>query len=190
MCGRYSISIILKLLEQQTGKAAPEQYKPSYNVAPSQPVVVDNGETLEMMKWGYQPVWAKKGVINAQLEGVAEKPFWKQGKRCAVLADGFYEWKTTTSGKVPYRITPDELFAFAGVFDEKTRTVAIVTTTPNSVVKPIHNRMPLMMELKDAKAWIEKSAHKEIPAKKLRAYKVSTAINNPRNNSKELLAEA
>ena len=188
MCGRFSLTIILSLLEQQTGKKAPEHYKPSYNIAPSQNIVVDTGDELSWMKWGYQPEWAKKGVINAQLEGVFEKPFWKHAKRCVIIADGFYEWKAGTK-KIPYRITPDALFAFAAVYDEKTRTVAIVTTAADKVMQPVHHRMPVMLPLDKIQSWIEDGKPKPLASKKLRMYPISDAVNNPRNNSKELLAE-
>lgn len=191
MCGRYSLAYQLEQMEKWSGVKMPKTYVPSYNVAPSQPVVaLADGEEATTMRWGYQPEWASKGVINAKDESLAAKPFWKPAKRCAVFADGFYEWKKVNGKKVPYRITPGELFCFAGVYDEKTNTVAIVTTEPNAVVKPIHDRMPVMLTVKDAKAWIAKGTAKQIPAKKLRAYPVSTAVNNPRNNDPALFAEA
>ena len=189
MCGRFSMTMIARLLEEETGKKVPEDYKPSYNVAPSQNILVDNGFALAMQRWGYQPEWASKGVINAMQESLNVKPFWRGAKRCAVLADGFYEWKKTGEQKTPYRITPDALFCFAAVYDDKTNTVAIVTTEPNSLMKPIHNRMPIMLEIKDSKAWIDDAKIKQLAEKKLRAYKVSPQVNNPRNNSPEILVE-
>ena len=102
---------------------------PSYNAAPSQglPAILSaNPHTITLSTWGFLPEWADgrpdvKPLINARAETVATKPFFRQAfrtKRCLVLADGFYEWKRTGKGKVPYRIAlkTDEPFAFAGIW--------------------------------------------------------------------------
>ena len=145
--------------------------KPRYNIAPTQeaPVIVQAAgkRTLELFRWGLIPWWANdpaigNRMINARAETLAEKPVFKQllvGRRCLVLADGFYEWRKEGKEKVPMRfmLKSGEPFAFAGLWDgwkqqdrSLLRTSTIVTTEPNDVLRPIHNRMPAMLSNGDA----------------------------------------
>ena len=149
--------------------------KPRYNIAPTQeaPVIVqaDGKRTLELFRWGLIPWWAKdpaigNRMINARAETLAEKPAFKNllGKRrCLVLADGFYEWRKEGKSKVPmrFKLKSGEPFAFAGLWDSwkqpdgnLLRTYTIVTTEPNDVLRPIHNRMPAMLSNDDAQKWL------------------------------------
>jgi putative SOS response-associated peptidase YedK len=188
--------------------------KPRYNIAPTQqaPVIVRaNGKrALELFRWGLIPRWAKdpaigNNMINARAETLAEQPAFKNllGKRrCLVLADSFYEWRKEGKGKVPmrFKLKSGESFTFAGLWDSwkqpdgnLLRTYTIVTTEPNDVLRPIHNRMPVMLSNDDAQKWLavdDEIAHaltllKPYPPEKMEGYDVSILVNNPRNDSPE-----
>src|SRR2546421_901446 len=130
MCGRYTIGTDAAALEARfQAQGAASLVSPSYNAAPSQglPTILRaNPHAITVSAWGFLPEWADgrqdvKPLINARAETVATKPFFRQAfrtKRCLVLADGFYEWKRTGRGKVPYRIAlqTDAPFAFAGLW--------------------------------------------------------------------------
>lgn len=194
-------------------------YKPKFNVAPMQFVtaVIHDGEKnrLGELRWGLVPNWANDDkigskMINARAETLAEKPAFKnliKRKRCLIPADGFYEWKTTGNKKQPYRILlkSGELFSFAGLYDtwmnengEKLHTCTIITTTPNSLMAEIHTRMPVILRREDEALWAHpENKEKELllnllqpyEAEEMRAYPVSPAVGNVRNNSEELIKE-
>lgn len=159
------------------------------------------------------PAWAagRKGmkpIINARAETVASKPCFKeafQTKRCLVIADGFYEWKKSKGGKIPFRIIlkTEEPFAFAGIWStihnaagEDEQTFAIITTTPNELVAEIHDRMPAMLHARDEEDWLNPQLSLQdaqallvpYPAELLTAYQVSPKVNSPANNSPEVIA--
>jgi putative SOS response-associated peptidase YedK len=133
-------------------------YTPTYNAAPSQGLSVilnEDSGSIVRADWGFVPHWANgregvKALINVRAEGVADKPYFRaafKDHRCLVLADGFYEWRRSKRGKVPYRIAlkTKEPFAFAGIWsrvhdsaDELHATFAIITTTANELVAKIH----------------------------------------------------
>jgi putative SOS response-associated peptidase YedK len=193
---------------------------PSFNVAPQsfQPVVRLNGETgereLTVMRWGLVPYWSKDGkasfsTINAKSETVATSPAFREAwktRRCLVPADWFYEWqKLDEKTKQPYAIAlkNDEMFAFAGLWEtwkdkttgQKLRTYTILTTDPNELIEPIHNRMPLVIPPKDYERWMASTdpAHLPVdllrpyPAAEMKAWKVGKAVGNTRNNDASLI---
>jgi putative SOS response-associated peptidase YedK len=216
MCGRYSVipkvqgrSKAAKLLEKHLQEA-------HYNAAPSQalPVVTNIlPDKLQLFSWGLQPFWAKdakavKRSINARAETLSEKPSFRKlltSKRCLVPADGFFEWQVTDHGKVPYRILlkSKELFSFAGLWDEWAdketeevlHTFTIITTEANEVVKPIHDRMPVMLSPEAEELWLDEheSQHELLSllhpyqATDMKAYPVSPLVNSPLNNVPEVL---
>jgi putative SOS response-associated peptidase YedK len=147
-------------------------------------------------------------LINARAETVDEKASFKtclQRKRCLIVADGFYEWKKEGSTKRPHRITlkSQELFGFAGLWDtwrsptgEIVNSCSIITTTPNEVMEPIHNRMPVILPRDVEQVWLDpgitdstflKSLLVPYPADLMTAYEVSTLVNSPKNNGPECL---
>jgi putative SOS response-associated peptidase YedK len=188
---------------------------PSYNAAPSQglPAILSaNPQSITLSRWGFLPEWADgrpdvKPLINARAETVATKPFFKQAfrtKRCLVLADGFYEWKRTGRGKVPYRIAlkTEEPFAFAGIWstvhdaqDRLVTTFAIITTDANGVVAEVHDRMPVILHPQDEAAWVNPESSPEqaqallrpFPAELLSVYAVSPKVNAPAHNTPDIL---
>lgn len=218
MCGRYTYTTSLAPGEVvfPDGEAA-INLNPRYNVAPSQyaPVIPQHDpENLYLYRWGLIPFWAKDRsigykMINARSETIREKasykgPFKKQ--RCLVLADGFYEWKKVGKAKQPYRmvLATGEPFHFAGLYaqwkDPEGRIVpsfTILTTEPNALVAPIHNRMPVILSQEALDIWLHPQADeldllnllKPLPEELMEAYPVSTAVGNPRNDSEELIKE-
>jgi putative SOS response-associated peptidase YedK len=221
MCGRYTqtaafdeLALRFGITVEDTGL---EDLPPRYNVAPSQlvPIVVahEDGRRLVMAKWGFHPVWMKAGKldpINAKAETLAESPMFqgavKHG-RCLVPADGFYEWKPVPGQKrkQPYfvRLKGGGLFAFAGLYTPPNAragvpaTCTIITTTPNELVAPIHNRMPAILEPGDEGRWTDAgvtdpaavlSCLRPLPSQLMEAYPVSTLVSSPGNEGAELVA--
>jgi putative SOS response-associated peptidase YedK len=195
-------------------------FAPSYNIAPQsyQPVVrlaPETGEReLTVMRWGLVPFWSKDGKasfsnINAKAETVATSPAyrepWKR-RRCLVPADWFYEWKKVDEKtKQPYAISLKDggLLAFAGLWEswkdkatgEELQTYTILTTDPNELLKPIHNRMPVIVPRKNYGRWMAPADPAQLPvdllrpyaADEMKAWKVSRAVGNVRNNSPGLI---
>jgi putative SOS response-associated peptidase YedK len=189
-----------------------------FNIAPGQQVmaVILDGEKnrLGEFKWGLVPSWAKNEkigykMINARAETVAEKPAFRSSfkrQRCLIPADGFYEWKVIDGDKQPMRIQlKDEgIFSMAGLWEtwvspEGTiiSSCTIITTTPNELMVDIHDRMPVILMPEDEKHWLDKDQNpkdlKELlrpySAESMRAYPVSKAVGNVRNQGKELIDE-
>lgn len=166
MCGRYVLGEVDGLTERFNLRQLPLGFFTHYNVAPGQqmPVVVAEGDrnAAVLMKWGLIPSWAKDPkigyrTINARAEGVADKPSFRtpfKRQRCIVPASGFYEWLKAGGGKTPYFIhrKDGELVGFAGLWDRwrdpdghEIQSYSIITTEPNELVAPIHNRMPAIL---------------------------------------------
>jgi len=210
MCGRYTITISVDGAREDLGIVEmPEDYHPRYNVAPTQPVVVVTDPVLrkaEWMHWGLIPSWAKdpaiaNRLINARSETIADKPAFKNAfarRRCLILADGFYEWKKGGGPKgasQPYyfKRSDSKPFAFAGLWEfwrsqqgDDVRSCTIITCEANTVVKPVHERMPVMLSDHDMWDWLSSDK----PADRLAllrpystdvmmAYPVSSLVNRP-----------
>jgi putative SOS response-associated peptidase YedK len=215
MCGRYSIVPTENIAARFDIQQAQLTLLPRYNVAPSQsmPVVVRNSPNrLIEMQWGLIPSWSKEprvqfSTINARAETISKSPVFRgpfKSQRCLVPASGFYEWRQTSQGKQPYciRLKDGELFAFAGLYDiwhagegNELSSYTIITTTPNDLVAPIHNRMPVILHRDDEDVWLDKDADPArllslltaYPANAMEAYPVSRAVNNPANEGAELM---
>lgn len=216
MCGRFSIAAPAGPIENRFDVEIGFNYTPRFNCAPTQNIpVISNREpgVLSLYRWGLIPVWAKdkkigNSLINARAETITEKPAFKNSfrrKRCLVPADGFYEWKRTAAKqKTPYRITmKDEgLFSMAGIWDswkdeegEIIHSFSIITTTPNGLMQGIHDRMPVILERKDEKTWLQEKDPdvlikllKPFPPELMKAYPVSTLVNSPANDIPEVMA--
>jgi putative SOS response-associated peptidase YedK len=169
---------------------------------------------LEWLRWGLIPSWAKdesigSRMINARAETLAEKPSFKgllRSKRCLIVADGFYEWKQENGSKIPMYMTlkSGEPFAFAGLWDlwkspdgEHIRSCTIITTEPNDLVAPIHNRMPAILLPGAYADWLDPDMRDEqalshwlapYPAEEMTARPVSRLVNDPKRDSPELIA--
>src|SRR5262249_4079007 len=210
MCGRYSLTVTTGLDERFNAEYPDEEIRPRYNIAPSQNTIIipqSSPDKMVVSKWGLPVSWIKDrpdGMINVRIETLKQKPYFHKlldGGRCLVIADGFYEWKKEKDGKTPYRIAlkKNEPFAFAGVFkaEDKQLRFAILTTKPNSIMKPIHSRMPVILEKKEEKDWLHGNAVKaisdalsEFPAKLLEAYAVSKLVNSPINDNATIIRPA
>lgn len=211
MCGRFSFSPRIKMIEDRFDvKVDPVNYKPRYNCAPSQMhAVVTNLSPglVDFFKWGLIPYWAKdpaigNKMINARCETILEKPSYAtpfKKRRCLVLSDGFYEWKTLNSKtKIPYRICfpGNTLFAMAGIWDKWTSpdgnilySFSIITTGPNQTMEGIHNRMPVILEKEMEKTWLQSDDLSELinllkpyPDGGLISFPVSQLLNSPVND--------
>ena len=214
MCGRYTLAAPSDLISDFFEIEIAEELVPRYNIAPTQeaPVAfwpeVGSARVIEQLRWGLIPFWAKDRsigdrMINARSETVAEKPAYRASfkrRRCLVVADGFYEWKPTGGPKQPYyfHLEAGGPFAIAGLWDSwdkdedsgPTRTFTILTTGPNDVVKPVHHRMPVILEPEDFEVWLDPGNQDTTllaamlgPAEQVRlqAVPVSTYVNNPAN---------
>lgn len=223
MCGRYSLyadySALLERFDIEETTFQEEDYEPNYNVAPSQQVVavINDGSKnrLGLLKWGLIPPWARDEkigykMINARAETAAEKPSFRNAfkkKRCLVVADSFYEWQRSDTGKTPMRIKlkSGEPFAFAALWeswkspDGKTiNSCSILTTKPNELMASIHDRMPVVLTKDAEKIWLDPKVQdpevlgellRPFNAEEMEAYEVSEAVNSPKNNGPELIRE-
>jgi len=215
MCGRYTLVNApepqLRLFEIPS---VPPELIGRYNIAPGQAVlglVADPQPHAAVMEWNFLPSWARPGmkpVINARAESLIEgKPYFRGAFRSArgvLLADGFYEWKREKSAHhgQPYRIIVDggAPFGLAALWSARTLSdgseqvgCAIVTTEANEVMKPIHDRMPVILDEERLKLWLDPRATQRdlVPLfegfdpERMGAYPVGTAVNNPRNDGPE-----
>jgi putative SOS response-associated peptidase YedK len=214
MCGRVTIQTPALAIAREfalTGiRTALE--RPRYNLAPTQlmPVVINDGERmLDAYRWGLIPSWAKEAaignkLINARGETVAEKPSFRSAlkrRRCLVLVDGWFEWKQSTKPKTPYlfRRKDGRPIAFAGLWEEWTapdtgellRTCTVITTGPNHLMAPIHDRMPVILPQAAQELWLRPEPQEAsvlqpllVPNEDepLEAWEVARVVNSPTND--------
>jgi putative SOS response-associated peptidase YedK len=214
MCGRFAFYSPSEAAAALFGVSGSLPVEPRYNIAPTQYIAaVRDGEDRErelvMLRWGLVPSWAKdpsigNRMINARAETVAEKPSFRAAyrrRRCVVLADGFYEWRREGDVKTPYFISlaSGGPFALAGLWenwhdkesDESVQTTALITIEANDFMRPLHHRMPMILETAAANDWLggdntmlETAAANSPP---LRAWPVDRRVNNARNEGDELI---
>lgn len=190
---------------------------PRYNIAPTQPVVTvrevqgKKSRHFTTMRWGLIPFWAKDTSIglrtlNARSETVSTTPAFRESilrKRCLIPADGFYEWAHIGKLKQPYcfEVGEGEVFALAGLWDqwkspngEAIESCTILTTTPNSIVTDLHDRMPVIVSPENYDRWLDpditdfeeiRDILKPYDPSLMRRYPVSTKLNNSRNDDAE-----
>jgi putative SOS response-associated peptidase YedK len=221
MCGRFTNRAKPEQIQNEfkVGKKNPDLYQPKYNIAPAQMIQVvfepEKERTLARLKWGLVPAWAKDAdignrMINARAETLAEKPSFRDAfkkRRCLVPASGFYEWqKKGAAAKQPFYfyLKEKEVFGFAGLWEEWVNketgdvleTCTIITTAANDVLKPVHERMPVILNSKDYEQWLDPKMNDTERLQKLLApyaaeemasHAVSTAINYPESDSPELI---
>jgi len=218
MCGRFTLSYKANELQLALGlKDVPQEMVPRYNIAPSQPlaaVLDEKSRNVEFLYWGLVPSWAKdvqigSRLINARAETVDEKPSFRaafQRRRCLILADGFYEWKKTGDKKMPsipfyFHMKDKRPFAFAGIWEiwhspdgGELWSAAIITTKANSVVAPIHERMPVILDQKEMWEWLKpnspavvKNMLKPYPKEDLTVYAVNRLVNNAKIDQADMI---
>jgi putative SOS response-associated peptidase YedK len=219
MCGRYKLTAKERWLSEYFNIPAEDiEWAARWNVAPTDEVATirqDRDEPKRVfakMRWGLIPYWAKDAsigakTINAVCETAAEKPVFRESmrkRRCLIPADGFYEWKQIgRKKKQAYNIgmKDDGLFAFAGLWDRwkdgsgnVIESCTILTTEANSLLKPIHNRMPVILHPDDYDLWLDPGVTdparvadllKPFDAQQMRVYPVSSAVNSVKNDSPE-----
>ena len=209
MCGRYGLYDISEseLLQENKGY----DFKPNYNAAPTQsmPVIALYGEkqTVKVMEWGINRKLGpevERDIFNTRSEKALER-FWGKtvrSHRCLIPANGFYEWKKTADGKIPYWIHSPKysMVYFAGIYDmdtEGNEHYSIITTTPNKEMSELHDRMPVVLEGKARDAWLSvddtetellDELLKPLADGSLTMYQVSKDVNYVRNNNGELIA--
>ncbi len=214
MCGRFVLDASPEAVQQAFHLEAVPAFAPRYNIAPSQAIGIISNEApraLTFVRWGLIPSWAKdpaigNSLINARVETAAQKPSFKNAlrrRRCLIPATGFYEWPQKGSPPVFIHLKDHALFAFAGLWEvwyspagEEVRTCTILTTAPNDFVKAYHHRMAIIMRPEHYAAWLDPSERTAlelmpllhpIDADAMQAYEVSKAVNNPANDSADLI---
>jgi len=218
MCGRFALIVDASVLADVFDIDPPRELQPRFNIAPTQTVPIvragkERPRELALVRWGLIPSWAKDEkmgarMINARGETVAEKPSFRSAvktRRCLIPADGFYEWVRTQDGKQPHYIhfTDGRPFAFAGLWERWSKgggelldTCTIITTTPNTLIGELHDRMPVILPADHYTEWLEPSPLnpdrlQELlvphPAEGMEAYPVSTFVNKPANDSPECI---
>ena len=220
MCGRFvRTTPIDQFAELFHAQGHPESWA-SYNIAPSAQVLVahnavQGGRELVTMKWGLVPAWSAEpktaySTINARAETVAQKPTFRSAfrhRRCLIAADGFYEWHVEADGhKQPYFIYLEDHdpFAFAGIWEHWERggksleSCSIIVTAANDRMRPIHDRMPVILAPGTYDAWMDPAVtHPEAlqgllnpyPSAHMSMHPVATQVNSPRHEGPELIEE-
>jgi putative SOS response-associated peptidase YedK len=213
MCGRYTLTADMKKVADRFGAPMPvDEWAtcalPRYNFAPTQAVIVvgDDGKRyMKQMRWGLIPSWAKDAsignrMINARAETLAERPAFRDAlkkRRCLIPADGFYEWQKLGKVKQPLRVVLKnrEPFGFAGLWEhwkspegEEVLSCTIITTEASELLKPIHERMPVILTPDAEAAWLNPDIQdpekllpllKQYPPEEMEFYAVSRDVNSP-----------
>ena len=219
MCGRFVRQIFIDaIIDEFRVEEVSCDLNPSYNVAPTQQVAViieDGVKRLVSVRWGLVPYWAEdlsggSKLINARAETINQKAPFKeafQKRRCLVVADGFYEWRKTGAMRHPIfiRLRNGRSFGFAGLYEnwispggENIRTCTIITTEPNEIMLPIHNRMPVIIPKDQEDRWLDPDCQPEsllallrpYPAEEMETCQVSDFVNSPVNDSPECISPA
>jgi putative SOS response-associated peptidase YedK len=213
MCGRFVQDINPALYMDHYRLSSAPAMPPRFNIAPSQQVAVvrqdaSGAMVLSLLRWGLVPSWAKDinigyKMINARSETVHEKPSFRQplkSRRCIVPANGFYEWQPVGKEKVPHYIQRSDkrIMSLAGLWDqwvspdgEVIESFTILTTDANELLKPIHHRMPVILDKHHYPVWLghenldPSKLFRPYPAEFLDEYVVSSDVNSPRNDKRE-----
>jgi putative SOS response-associated peptidase YedK len=192
-------------------------FEPSYNIAPGQDVAGivsrDNEKHVIKLRWGLIPFWAKDEkigyrMINARAETLVQKRSFARSfksRRCLIIADGFYEWRVEKKIKVPIymHLQSNRPFGFAGLYDSwkapdgaRIISCTIITTEPNALVKPIHNRMPVILDKDKRDTWLDRNIEdpdelmpllNPYNPEDMKAYEVTRMVNSPKFNSEDCI---
>jgi putative SOS response-associated peptidase YedK len=211
MCGRFTLTSADDLIRDLFELKSLPSLEPRYNIAPTQEVLAvrsaDEGREALLLRWGLVPQWADdtsigSRLINARSETVASKPAFRDAfrqRRCLVVADGFIEWQASQGRKQPYhvRMKDGSPFGFAGLWErwrdedgQWLQTCTILTTEPNELVEPIHDRMPVILPTALHERWLDTRTSPAgltellgpFPAAAMEAVAVSTRVNSVRND--------
>ncbi len=220
MCGRFTLFEADKVLSKEFGVSNVPPLSPRYNIAPSQPIAAVRtphtgiGRELALLRWGLIPSWSKdpaigNRLINARAETVREKPSFRNAfrrHRCLIPTNGFYEWQRQERGKQPYfvRMRDGRVFAFAGLWDrwessdkDVIETCTILTTAANTVLAPIHGRMPVILPQAEYARWLDPALKDPdslspllvpFPPEEMLAIPVSPRVNAPSTDDEKCIA--
>jgi putative SOS response-associated peptidase YedK len=217
MCGRFTQRKPAERVKREFQLEDIPSIEARYNIAPTQDILairrIEKSNEAVMFKWGLIPSWAKdesigSKLINARSETVEEKPSFRvafKRRRCIIPVDGFYEWQRTGGRKQPFyfHFKDDRLFGFAGLWEkwrtpegESLETCSILTTEANEVLKPVHERMPVILHPEAYDLWLDEDVRKQdlrkellcpYPTSEMTAYPVSVAINSSQHQGEELV---
>lgn len=174
---------------------------------------INHRNRLNFVYWGLIPGWAKdksvgNHMINARAETVHEKPAFRHAiryRRCLIPASAFYEWRKEGGRKIPLSIhlKDGSPMVFVGLWETwkspegvNLESCTILTTTANKLIEPIHERMPVILHPEDYDHWLDRdmtdptklrNLYQPYPSDKMESFEVSTAVNNPRNDSPDLI---
>ena len=214
MCGRFTLTSPAQIIGETFGVEPPEGLAARYNIAPGQAIMAlrrasaGSHEAFAFLHWGLVPSWSKEAprdarMINARSETVAEKPSFRdafRSRRCLIPLDGFFEWRREVGARQPYLIRRKDLapFAIAGLWERWRRdgqktleSCALLTTTPNELMQPIHDRMPVLLPPQAWERWLDPEMRdaeelrgllRPAPAEEMEAFAVCSHVNNPRND--------
>jgi putative SOS response-associated peptidase YedK len=215
MCGRYALHASPEVVALQFALDAAPDFKPSYNVCPGTDITVvrigrEGKRVARQHRWGLIPHWAKDPSIgnklaNARGESLLERPAFRDAFRrwrCLVPASGFYEWQAIAGRKHPWYFTPTDgqLFGLAGITSlwNGTRSVSLITTEPNAVMEPVHDRMPVIVAPACYAAWLDPANTdgdalmrlvRPYPVQSMAARPVSPRVSRPENDDPSLIEE-
>ena len=202
MCGRYEIHAHPEVVALQFGLEEAPQFKQSYNVCPGGEILIvrlnrEGHRVARQNRWG-----RGSKLANVRGESLLERPAFRDAFRrwrCLVPASGFYEWQAVARRKQPWHFRPTdaELFALAGIttFWDGIRAVSLITTEPNKVTAPIHDRMPLIVAPEDYAEWLDTANEdarrfiRPYPAERMAARPVGMRVNQPENDDPTLIEE-
>jgi putative SOS response-associated peptidase YedK len=216
MCGRFTLTASGEEVAEAFGLDETPELVARYNIAPSQPVAVVRAEpsgdrrTLAMLKWGLLPratAEPTRPLINARAESAWSRPSFREAfarRRCLLPATGFFEWTGVAKKRQPFyfRMVSGRPFAFAGLWEPPfdpvdPATVTILTTEPNDVVRPLHDRMPVIVAPEAYGRWLSpptvsaaslRPLLAPFPASALIAFQVGMAVNNARHDEPDCIA--
>ncbi|MDZ4779452.1 MAG: SOS response-associated peptidase [Planctomycetia bacterium] len=217
MCGRFTLRSPAGVIVAQFGLRELAELAARYNIAPTQQVLAIRADDASRawqpvwLRWGLIPSWAKDEKIGAQLmnarsETIAEKPSFRAAfkqRRCLIVADGFYEWQKSGRAKLPFHIRrrDQQPFAFAGLWerwrggDGLVESCTIITTAANDLLRPLHERMPVILAPPDYGTWLAPTAKPEelqpllasIDTPELEIVPANPIVNSARHDSPDCL---
>ncbi|MDP3070407.1 MAG: SOS response-associated peptidase [Opitutaceae bacterium] len=223
MCSRFLLlQQHYRDLLARLGLAAPAEFLSRYNIAPGSAIPLVRtkpaGRTpaplsLTRLHWGLVPAWAKSAdgelLVNARAETLATKPSFRdafRARRCIIPASGFYEWEAVGRARQPwlFRRRDEQPFGLAGLWESWRapdgavfETCAVITTEPNPLMRPIHHRMPVMLDEAACRAWLEpgepaalQALLRPADAATMTATAVGPHVSNVRHEGPECLAPA
>lgn len=216
MCGRFNLTASGQEITEHFELKKVPRHEVLFNIPPGQKILnvvqlEDSSRKGVYLHWGLIPSWSKdrkisSHLINARGETLREKPSFRSAfkkRRCLIPATGFYEWRKTESGKQPYHIHKpgNSIFAFAGLWEhwenqgETVYSCTIITTEANELMQPIHDRMPVVIDVENYSLWLDKKSNpvelqqllESRMYNKFQTTRISTYVNNPANNDADCL---